>query len=75
MEGAENLENGGESAPGNPMLIPPRGKGNRFQHNQIANCVGERKIEQGLKREQKITKVPTVGERIFEQGLMREQKT
>ena len=25
-EGAENLENGGESAPGNPRLTPPRGK-------------------------------------------------
>ena len=34
---------GGESAPGTPMLTPPRGKGNGriFQHNQIANCGGE----------------------------------
>ena len=44
-EGAENIVNGGESAPGNPMLTPPRGKvnGRIFQHNQIANC-GEEEI-------------------------------
>ena len=39
-EGAENLENGGESAPGNPMLTPPRGKDENEEGPVSGNPLG-----------------------------------